>query len=66
MSAPFGFFIGVSNGYEGIDAIHVQLTQELPRDRCHALVDFLNVNAQQLVLDINAGKRERMHTRVWP
>jgi hypothetical protein len=56
MSRPIGFFIGISNGYEGIDAIHVELTQELSRERCHALIAFLITNTQQLVLDINAGK----------
>ena len=56
MSAQIGFFIGISNGYEGMDSIHVQLTQELSLDTCHALIAFLNTNADQLVLDINAGK----------
>jgi hypothetical protein len=57
MSAPIGFFIGISNGYQGIDAIHVELTQELSLDRFHALVAFLNANTQQLVFDINEGKK---------
>jgi hypothetical protein len=56
MSRPIGFFIGISDGYNGIEAIHVELTKELPRDTCHALVGFLNANTEQLVSDINAGK----------
>ena len=57
MSAPIEFFIGISDGYCGIDAIHVKLTQELPHDTIQALIDFLNTNTKQFVSDINAGKK---------
>ena len=57
MSTPIEFFIGISDGYCGIDAIHVKLAQQLSRDTFEALVDFLNANTKQLVLDINAGKK---------
>jgi hypothetical protein len=56
MSTAIHFFIGISDGQRGIEAIHVKLCQQLTLDRFRALVDFLNTDTPQFVSDINAGK----------
>ena len=56
MFTPIEFFIGITDGQEGIEAIHVKLSHELSLDKFQAFFDFLNTNSEQFVLDINAGK----------
>ena len=56
MFEPIEFFIGITDGQNSIEAIHVKLDHELPLGHFHDMMTLLNTDTAQFISDINASK----------